>query len=63
MPAPILFHGGSNEKNLAHIFIDQKADRAMVFVTNISGSKADEGFKALAKEMYLKYLAPTHTGK
>ena len=63
MPEPLLFHGGSNEKNLAHIFIDQKYDRAMVFVTNISGSKADEGFRALAKEMYLKYLAPTPPGK
>jgi CubicO group peptidase (beta-lactamase class C family) len=55
IPYPILFHGGSNGMNLAHIWIDIKQDLAIVIFTNIGGKKADEALKALAKELYGKY--------
>ncbi len=55
-PHPLLYHGGSNEKNLAHIWLDAKRDFAMVAATNISGKKADEGLLALARELYKKFV-------
>jgi CubicO group peptidase (beta-lactamase class C family) len=54
-PHPLLYHGGSNDMNLAHIWIDTKRDFAMVIVTNISGQKANEALFALARELYTKY--------
>ncbi|MEI8174286.1 MAG: serine hydrolase, partial [Deltaproteobacteria bacterium] len=54
-PYPLLYHGGSNTMNLAHIWIDTKRDLAMVMVTNISGQKADMAFSALANELYTKF--------
>ncbi len=53
-PYPLLYHGGSNEMNLAHIWIDTKRDFAMVTVTNISGPKANEALFKLARELYKK---------
>jgi hypothetical protein len=41
--------------NLAHIWLDPKRDFAMVIATNIGGTKADEGIKALARELYTKF--------
>jgi CubicO group peptidase (beta-lactamase class C family) len=63
LPDAILFHGGSNEKNLAHIFVDPKRDQALVLATNVGGAKADEGFRALAKELFQKHLLPAAAGK
>jgi CubicO group peptidase (beta-lactamase class C family) len=57
-PEPLVYHGGSNEKNLAHIWIEPRRDFAMVVVTNIAGSKADEALFALAPELYAKFAAP-----
>lgn len=54
-PDPLLYHGGSNSMNLAHIWVDPKRDLAMVMVTNIGGVKADAAFAALAKELYAKF--------
>jgi hypothetical protein len=51
-PHPLLYHGGSNGKNLAHIWIDRKKDIAVVTATNISGRKADEALMTLAREVY-----------
>ncbi|MCX5850074.1 MAG: serine hydrolase [Deltaproteobacteria bacterium] len=51
-PYPLLYHGGSNEMNLAHIWIDTKRDFAMVITTNISGPKANEALLKLARELY-----------
>jgi CubicO group peptidase (beta-lactamase class C family) len=59
MTESLLYHGGSNGKNLAHIYVDLKNDRAMVLVTNIAGKQADAGLKAIAKEMYQKYMTST----
>lgn len=55
-PYPLIYHGGSNEMNLAHIWIDTKRDFAMVAVTNIGGQKANEALFALARELYTKYM-------
>jgi CubicO group peptidase (beta-lactamase class C family) len=54
-PYPLLYHGGSNGMNLAHIWIDTKRDFAIVIVTNISGQKANTAFLALASELYTKF--------
>jgi CubicO group peptidase (beta-lactamase class C family) len=52
---PLLYHGGSNNMNLAHIWLDTRRDFAMVIVTNIGGPKANEAFLALASELYAKF--------
>jgi CubicO group peptidase (beta-lactamase class C family) len=62
-PEPLLYHGGSNQKNLAHIWLEPRRDFAMVLVTNIGGSKADEALFALAPELYAKFAAPKQGGK
>ncbi len=54
-PYPLLYHGGSNSMNLAHVWLDPKRDFAMVMVTNISGQKANTAFSDLAKELYTKF--------
>ncbi|MDP2241000.1 MAG: serine hydrolase domain-containing protein [Burkholderiales bacterium] len=54
-PVPLLYHGGSNGKNLAHIWIEPGRDFAMVVVTNISNKRANEAFFALAPELYKKF--------
>ncbi len=54
-PGPLLYHGGSNGMNLAHIWIDRNRDLAIVTATNISGGKADEGLRALARELYTQF--------
>ncbi|MGH7291447.1 MAG: serine hydrolase domain-containing protein, partial [Myxococcota bacterium] len=56
-PAPLLFHGGSNGKNLAHIWVEPSRDLAIVLMTNISNPQADEGLRALAAALYGTYLA------
>jgi CubicO group peptidase (beta-lactamase class C family) len=52
---PLLFHGGSNEMNLAHIWVDPRRDLAMVLVTNVGGSKAEEALFALAPALYARF--------
>lgn len=54
-PEPIIFHGGSNEMNLAYIMLQPKRDFAMVLATNVSGEKADGGLRALAQELYPRF--------
>jgi CubicO group peptidase (beta-lactamase class C family) len=54
---PLMYHGGSNGKNLAHIWVEPKRDFAMVVVTNISNAKADKALLALAPELYRKFGA------
>ena len=56
---PFLFHGGSNQMNLADVLIQPKYDFAIVAMTNIGGRRADEALKALAGQLY-KSFAPTH---
>jgi CubicO group peptidase (beta-lactamase class C family) len=52
---PLLFHGGSNEMNLAYIWLDLPHDFAMVLVTNIGGTKAEQGLGKLASELYAQF--------
>jgi len=47
-PEPLLYHGGSNGMNLAHIWLDTKRDIAMVVVTNIGGPRAKEALFSIA---------------
>lgn len=54
-PEPLLFHGGSNEMNLAHIWVDPKRDFAMVVVTNIGGKTAEEALFALAPVLFAQF--------
>jgi CubicO group peptidase (beta-lactamase class C family) len=54
-PEPLLFHGGSNEMNYAQIWVDPKHDFAMVLVTNVGGTKAEEGLFKLASELYAQF--------
>ena len=56
---PFLFHGGSNQMNLADVLIQPKYDFAIVAMTNMGGRRADEALKALAGQLY-KSFAPTH---
>lgn len=49
---PIVFHGGSNEMNLAYIMLQPKTDFAMVLTTNVGGQMADEGLRAVTTELY-----------
>ncbi len=55
-PHPLLYHGGSNGMNLAHIWVDTKRDLAIVITTNIGGKKANEAFFALVSALYAKFV-------
>jgi CubicO group peptidase (beta-lactamase class C family) len=55
VPEPILFHGGSNEMNLAYIMLRPQSDFGMVMATNISGPIADEGLRAVGAELYQRF--------
>jgi CubicO group peptidase (beta-lactamase class C family) len=54
-PEPLLYHGGSNVKNLAFIWVEPKRDFAMVLMTNAGGEKADQALHALSQELYRLY--------
>lgn len=56
---PLLHHGGSNGKNLAHIWVDVKNDLAIVIATNIGGKKAEDAMAPLVRELYAKYAGVT----
>ncbi|MDD3815384.1 MAG: serine hydrolase [Desulfocapsaceae bacterium] len=51
-PYPLMYHGGSNGLNLAHIWLDKNRDIAIVIVTNIGGEKSEEGLRKLAAQLY-----------
>ncbi len=54
-PEPFLYHGGSNEKNLAYILLQPRHDFAMVLMTNVSGPQADQALTALVEELYRRF--------
>jgi CubicO group peptidase (beta-lactamase class C family) len=61
-PSPLLYHGGSNGKNLAHVWVEPSRDFAIVVLTNISGQPVDDALRAVAAELYQRYAmaeAPT----
>jgi len=41
-PEPFVFHGGSNELNLAYVMLQPKNDLAMVMTANVAGAAADK---------------------
>ncbi len=51
-PYPLMYHGGSNGLNLAHIWLDKNRDIAIVIVTNIGGEMGEKGLRKLASELY-----------
>lgn len=55
-PYPLSYHGGSNNMNLALVWLDTKKDFAMVMATNIGGQKAKEALMALSEELYRQFL-------
>jgi CubicO group peptidase (beta-lactamase class C family) len=54
-PEPLVFHGGSNQMNLAYIILQPSADFGMVMGTNVGGDKPDNALKALARELYQRF--------
>lgn len=54
-PRPLLFHGGSNTKNVAQIWLDTGKDFAMVLMTNIGGETAEQGLYAVAGMLYRRF--------
>ena len=56
-PFRLITHNGSNGKNFAQIWLDPQRDFAMVLATNIGGDLAEQGFRALAPELYKKFVA------
>ena len=55
---PFLFHGGSNQLNVADVFLQPQHDFGMVMMTNVGGRKADDALKALAEELYKRFSEP-----
>jgi CubicO group peptidase (beta-lactamase class C family) len=61
-PEPFVFHGGSNEKNLAFILLQPRHDFAMVLMTNVAGTQADAALKALVTDLYRTYGSARTSG-
>jgi len=57
VPEPLVFHGGSNNKNLAYIVLQPKQELGVVTMTNISGPKADEALMAITELLYKRFSA------
>ena len=56
---PFLFHGGSNEMNVAYIMLQPQRDFGIVMMTNVGGKKADQAMIALGEELYRRFF-PAH---
>ena len=54
---PFVFHGGSNEMNLAYIMLQPKRDFGIVMLTNVGGAKADAALRALGESLYKRFGA------
>jgi CubicO group peptidase (beta-lactamase class C family) len=54
-PEPLVFHGGSNEMNLAYILLQPSADLAIVMAVNVGGNRPDAALKGLAQELYQRF--------
>jgi CubicO group peptidase (beta-lactamase class C family) len=54
-PYPLIYHGGSNGMNLAHIWLDPGHDFAMVLATNVGGLKANQALLSLVAELYARF--------
>jgi CubicO group peptidase (beta-lactamase class C family) len=56
-PEPLVFHGGSNNMNLAYIVLQPKQELGLVTMTNISGPKANEALMAITEILYKRFSA------
>jgi len=52
---PLLFHGGSNEMNVAYIMLQPNRDFGIVMMTNVGGRKADRAMIALGEALYKRF--------
>ena len=62
-PDSLIHHAGSNQKNLAHIWVAPKRDLAMVIVTNVATPGANDALLVLASALYSKYAPPDRPGR
>jgi CubicO group peptidase (beta-lactamase class C family) len=56
-PEPLVFHGGSNNMNLAYIVLQPKQELGLVTMTNISGPKANDALMAITELLYKRFGA------
>jgi len=49
---PFVFHGGSNNMNLAYILLQPSRQFGLALMTNVGGPKADDALMALAASLY-----------
>lgn len=54
---PLLMHAGSNNRNLAHLWVDPRRDLALVLLTNVAGPEATRALETLAP---LLHASPHH---
>lgn len=54
---PLLFHGGSNQMNVAYIMVQPQRDFGIVMMTNAGGTKADQAMLALGEALYRRFGA------
>jgi CubicO group peptidase (beta-lactamase class C family) len=54
-PEPFVFHGGSNNMNLAYILLQPSKQLGIVLMTNIGGTKANDALLAIAEVLYRRF--------
>lgn len=57
-PAPLAFHGGSNNANKAYIWLDTRRDAAVVVVTNVATPNTEDVMMRLAGQLYAAHVKP-----
>ena len=50
-----MFHGGSNNMNLAYILLQPNKQLGMVLMTNISGAAANDALMAIAEVLFKRF--------
>lgn len=55
-PKPLVFHGGSNTLNKAHIWLDTERDAVVVVLTNIATTNTEDVMMQLAGQLYTTYV-------
>jgi CubicO group peptidase (beta-lactamase class C family) len=54
-PGTFIFHGGSNNMNLAYILLRPENRFGMALMTNVSGKAANEGLMAVGEMLYKRF--------
>ena len=54
---PLVFHGGSNTMNKAHIWVDTQRDATIAIVTNIATPNTEDVMMNLAGKLYADFVA------